>query len=60
MSLQHKYHTKIDDLIDRTLNNMKVGLVAKFVSVLESALSKLGRYDEGSIVGSILSFTVNR
>uniref|UniRef100_A0A0K2T649 MUN domain-containing protein n=1 Tax=Lepeophtheirus salmonis TaxID=72036 RepID=A0A0K2T649_LEPSM len=36
---------------------MKVGLVSKLVSVLESVLSKLGRYDEGSVIGSILSFT---
>ncbi|CAB4059885.1 CADPS [Lepeophtheirus salmonis] len=53
----HKYHTKIDEIIERTLSSMKVGLVSKLVSVLESVLSKLGRYDEGSVIGSILSFT---
>eukprot|EP00096_Caligus_rogercresseyi_P001756 TRINITY_DN1296_c0_g1_i14.p1 TRINITY_DN1296_c0_g1~~TRINITY_DN1296_c0_g1_i14.p1 ORF type:complete len:414 (-),score=85.81 TRINITY_DN1296_c0_g1_i14:811-2052(-) len=53
----HKYHTKIDEIIERTLSSMKVGLVGKLVSVLESVLSKLGRYDEGSVIGSILSFT---
>lgn len=56
---QHKYHTKIDELIERTMTSMKVALIAKFVSVLESVLSKLGRYDEGSVIGSILSFTVS-
>ncbi|XP_071749164.1 calcium-dependent secretion activator isoform X2 [Lepeophtheirus salmonis] len=54
---KHKYHTKIDEIIERTLSSMKVGLVSKLVSVLESVLSKLGRYDEGSVIGSILSFT---
>jgi MUN domain len=29
------------------------------VSVLEATLSKLSRYDEGSLIGSILSFTVS-
>ena len=57
-TFQHKYHTKIDDLIERTSNGMTQGMVAKLISVLESVLSKLGRYDEGSFIGSILSFTV--
>lgn len=56
--LQHQYHTKIDDLIEKTLTNMSQGLIQKLVSVLEATLSKLGRYDEGSLIGSILSFTV--
>ena len=37
---------------------MTQGMVAKLLSVLESVISKLGRYDEGSLIGSILSFTV--
>lgn len=36
---------------------MTQGMVAKLLSVLESVISKLGRYDEGSFIGSILSFT---
>ncbi len=56
--MQYKYHTKIDDLIERTLTNMKLGLIGKLISVLESVLAKLTRYDEGSVIGSILSFTV--
>ena len=32
--------------------------MSRLVSVLESVISKLARYDEGSILGSILSFTV--
>ena len=39
---------------------MKVGLVAKLVSVLDSVMSKLGRYDEGTVIGSFLSFTVSQ
>merc|ERR1712223_670268 len=51
----HKYHTKIDELIERTLVNMKSGLVAKLTSVLKSVLDKLSRYDEGTVFGGILS-----
>ncbi|XP_059468283.1 calcium-dependent secretion activator isoform X3 [Neocloeon triangulifer] len=53
----HQYHTKIDDLIERTSLAMTQGLINKLVSVLENTLSKLSRYDEGSLIGSILSFT---
>ncbi|KAK3868923.1 hypothetical protein Pcinc_025726 [Petrolisthes cinctipes] len=53
----HQYHTKIDDLIERTSSSMTQGMVGKLLSVLESVISKLGRYDEGSFIGSILSFT---
>ncbi|XP_075219478.1 calcium-dependent secretion activator 1 [Lycorma delicatula] len=53
----HQYHTKIDDLIEKTSANMSQGMISKLVSVLEATLSKLSRYDEGSLIGSILSFT---
>ncbi|GLH08157.1 uncharacterized protein GBIM_13451 [Gryllus bimaculatus] len=53
----HQYHTKIDDLIEKTSANMTQGMISKLVSVLEATLSKLSRYDEGSLIGSILSFT---
>ncbi|KAL0267754.1 UNVERIFIED_CONTAM: hypothetical protein PYX00_009930 [Menopon gallinae] len=53
----HQYHTKIDDMIEKTSSGMTQGMIAKLVSVLEATLSKLGRYDEGSLIGSILSFT---
>ncbi|KAK8373596.1 hypothetical protein O3P69_015675 [Scylla paramamosain] len=36
---------------------MTQGMTDKLLSVLESVISKLGRYDEGSFIGSILSFT---
>ncbi|GJQ68245.1 hypothetical protein Trydic_g10771 [Trypoxylus dichotomus] len=53
----HQYHTKIDDQIDKTLASMNQGLISKLMSVLEASLSKISRYDEGSLIGSILSFT---
>ena len=81
---QHQYHTKIDELIERTSSTMsqgirenicrdvgeynaigkwfpgwfQTGVVSRLLSVLESVIGKLARYDEGSILGSILSFTV--
>ncbi|XP_072402890.1 calcium-dependent secretion activator isoform X7 [Diabrotica undecimpunctata] len=53
----HQYHTKIDDMIEKTNANIVQGLTGKLMSVLEATLSKLSRYDEGSLIGSILSFT---
>uniref|UniRef100_A0A1B0D412 MUN domain-containing protein n=1 Tax=Phlebotomus papatasi TaxID=29031 RepID=A0A1B0D412_PHLPP len=47
----------IDDQIDKTLAAMNQGIISKLMSVLEASLSKLSRYDEGSLIGSILSFT---
>jgi hypothetical protein len=57
--VKHQYHSKIDDQIDKALASMTQGLINKLVSVLEGVLSKLGRYDEGSLIGSFLSFTVS-
>ncbi|KAL1130036.1 hypothetical protein AAG570_012979 [Ranatra chinensis] len=53
----HQYHTKIDDLIEKTSASMSQGMISKLVAVLETTLSKMSRYDEGSLIGSILSFT---
>ncbi|XP_017467740.1 PREDICTED: calcium-dependent secretion activator isoform X9 [Rhagoletis zephyria] len=53
----YKFHAKIDDQIDKANVAMTQGLIGKLMSVLESTLSKLARYDEGSLIGSILSFT---
>ncbi|XP_077194497.1 calcium-dependent secretion activator 2 isoform X12 [Paroedura picta] len=53
-----QYHSKIDDLIEETVKEVISLLVAKFIAVLESVLSKLSRYDEGTFFSSILSFTV--
>ncbi|XP_061386263.1 calcium-dependent secretion activator [Musca vetustissima] len=53
----YKFHAKIDDQLDKANVAMTQGLSSKLMSVLESTLSKLARYDEGSLIGSILSFT---
>ncbi|KAI4484228.1 hypothetical protein M0804_007684 [Polistes exclamans] len=53
----HQYHSKIDDLLEKTSADMNSGMINKLVTVLETTLSKLSRYDEGSLIGSILSFT---
>ncbi|XP_041442345.1 calcium-dependent secretion activator 2 isoform X7 [Xenopus laevis] len=53
-----QYHSKIDDLIEETVKEIISLLVSKFISVLESVLSKLAKYDEGTLFSSILSFTV--
>ncbi|XP_043678091.1 calcium-dependent secretion activator isoform X2 [Vespula pensylvanica] len=55
----HQYHSKIDDLLEKTSAAMNQGMINKLVTVLETTLSKLSRYDEGSLIGSILSFTVS-
>ncbi|XP_077373922.1 calcium-dependent secretion activator 2-like [Festucalex cinctus] len=54
---QH-YHSKIDVLIDDTFKDMISALVSKLCAVLDAVLSKLSRYDEGTLLSSILSFTV--
>ncbi|XP_044136213.1 calcium-dependent secretion activator 2 isoform X4 [Bufo gargarizans] len=54
---EQQYHSKIDDLIEETVKEIISLLVSKFVSVLEGVLSKLARYDEGTLFSSILSFT---
>ena len=39
---------------------MKVGLVQKLLSVLNKVLEKLGRYDEGTMMGGFLGMMVGR
>ncbi|XP_064422319.1 calcium-dependent secretion activator 1 [Latimeria chalumnae] len=58
MGQEHQYHSKIDELIEETVKEMITLLVAKFVTILESVLTKLSRYDEGTLFSSFLSFTV--
>ncbi|XP_061628393.1 calcium-dependent secretion activator 2 isoform X1 [Phyllopteryx taeniolatus] len=54
---QH-YHSKVDVLIDDAFKDMISTLVSKLRAVLDTVLSKLSRYDEGTLFSSILSFTV--
>ena len=53
----NRYHTKIDEHLDKCLTDMNKQLVAKLISVLDGLLKKLSRYDEGSFFSSILSLT---
>nr|XP_057942247.1 calcium-dependent secretion activator 2 isoform X2 [Doryrhamphus excisus] len=55
---QWQYHSKIDVLIDEAFKDMVSSLVSKLSAVLDGVLSKLSRYDEGTFLSSILSFTV--
>ncbi|XP_054632284.1 calcium-dependent secretion activator 2 isoform X2 [Dunckerocampus dactyliophorus] len=55
---EQQYHSKIDVLIDEAFKDMVSSLVSKLSAVLGSVLSKLSRYDEGTFLSSILSFTV--
>uniref|UniRef100_H3A433 Calcium dependent secretion activator 2 n=1 Tax=Latimeria chalumnae TaxID=7897 RepID=H3A433_LATCH len=55
---EQQYHSKIDDLTEETFKEMISLLVSKLIAVLEGILSKLSRYDEGTLFSSILSFTV--
>ncbi|XP_028305250.1 calcium-dependent secretion activator 2 isoform X11 [Gouania willdenowi] len=54
---EQQYHSKIDVLIDDAFKEMISSLVSKFAAVLDGVLSKLSRYDEGTLFSSILSFT---
>lgn len=54
---QHQYHTKIDDFLERVQVQMVKCIIEKLLSVLESVLAKLARYDEGTFFSSILSLT---
>ncbi|KAL4656755.1 calcium-dependent secretion activator 2 [Arapaima gigas] len=53
-----QYHSKIDVLIDQAFKEIVCSLVSKLTAVLDGVLSKLSRYDEGTLFSSILSFTV--
>merc|ERR1719500_604648 len=52
----HKYHTKIDEQIEKISGQMSKDVVGKLVQVMEKTLSKLATFDEGSMMGSMLGF----
>jgi hypothetical protein len=56
----HQYHTRIDEYLEKILGDMSRALIQKLVSVLDSVLKKLSRYDEGSFFAQILSLAVKR
>ncbi|KAI1285895.1 Calcium-dependent secretion activator [Halotydeus destructor] len=53
----NQYHGKVDQLVEKTMNEMQAGLISKLTGVLEQLLNKISRYDEGSILAPILSIT---
>ncbi|CAF1576692.1 unnamed protein product, partial [Didymodactylos carnosus] len=53
----HQYHTKIDEYLEKILSEMSKSLILKLVAVMDTALKKLSRYDEGSFFAPILSLT---
>jgi hypothetical protein len=53
---KHKYHTKIDEQIEKISGQMSKDVVGKLVQVMEKTLSKLATFDEGSMMGSMLGF----
>ena len=53
--MQHKYHTKIDEHIEKTSHNMRSKLVAKLITVLEKTLGKLSAHDEGTMMGGFFN-----
>ena len=57
---QHKYHSKIDDSIEKTSQNMRHRLCGKLITVLEKTLGKLSSFDEGSVTGMLLGFAVTK
>uniref|UniRef100_A0A674PEQ6 Calcium dependent secretion activator 2 n=1 Tax=Takifugu rubripes TaxID=31033 RepID=A0A674PEQ6_TAKRU len=59
MGQEQRYHSRIDILIDEANADMTSCLMAKVKIVLDGVLSKLSRYDEGTLFSSIISFTVS-
>ncbi|XP_070558165.1 calcium-dependent secretion activator 1-like isoform X4 [Ptychodera flava] len=52
-----QYHTTMDDVIQSAFSKVVKEIVNKLVNVLRGILNKLARYDEGTFMASILSFT---
>uniref|UniRef100_A0A913HX65 Calcium-dependent secretion activator n=1 Tax=Strongyloides stercoralis TaxID=6248 RepID=A0A913HX65_STRER len=52
---EHNYESRIDETLDKMLNDMELSIREKLLSVLDYVLSRLGRYDEGNPIGAILS-----
>ncbi len=56
----HQYHTRIDEYLEKILSDMTKVIIQKLLSVLDSVLKKLSRYDEGSFFAQILSLAVRK
>ncbi|CAB3258676.1 unnamed protein product [Arctia plantaginis] len=51
----YQYHTKMDAQIEACLLAMATGMTTRLSAVLEATLAKIARFDEGSLIGSILT-----
>ncbi|XP_037295588.1 calcium-dependent secretion activator isoform X4 [Manduca sexta] len=53
--MQYQYHAKMDAQIEACLQAMATGMTTRLSAVLEATLAKIARFDEGSLIGSILT-----
>ncbi|CAF4901957.1 unnamed protein product [Pieris macdunnoughi] len=51
----YQYHAKMDAQIETCLHAMATGMTTRLSAVLEATLAKIARFDEGSLIGSILT-----
>lgn len=56
----HQYHTHIEEFLESKLKQTMDSLIARLLLVLDNALVKLKRYDEGSFLKSLLTLTVSK
>ena len=56
----HQYHTHIEEFLEGALKHTMNSLINRLVLVLENTLLKLKRYDEGSLLKSLLQLTVSQ
>ena len=54
----HQYHTHIEEFLDSKLKETMEVLIGRLLNVLNGTLVKLRRYDEGSLLKSLLTLTV--
>jgi len=53
----HQYHTHIEEFLESKLKETMDALINRLLNVLNSTLVKLKRYDEGSLLKSLLTLT---
>jgi len=54
----HQYHTHIEEFLEDSLRHTMNALIIRLLLVLETTLTKLKRFDEGSFLKSLLSLAV--
>ncbi|XP_067934270.1 calcium-dependent secretion activator 1-like isoform X2 [Watersipora subatra] len=53
----HQYHTRIEEFLEKALKHTMTSLIARLILVMENTFVKLKRFDEGSLLKSLLSLT---